>query len=189
MVEVEFEGVWVRVARDGLGLRLAEPAAEVFRDPLHVVVLGELHRRRALPIWMGRPDAYALLRHHRGMSDGRPVAASVMAALLNAGGASVDHVAINRFQANVYSAAIHVAVEGGTAAVEARASDALNLGVRVGAPMLVAEEVMNEMAFPRDELPERLEALQGAGLDTPLPPGDWRPLSTELISELRKATA
>ena len=189
MVEVDFQAVWVRVARVGTHVRLAEPAGTVFVEPLHVVVLQERDGERVLPIWMGRPDAYALLRHVRGMTDGRPVAASVMAALLQATGGSVDHVAITRFDANVYYAVICVRCEERAAEVEARASDALNLAVRVDAPMLVAGDVMREVAFAASELPTRLDALQRARVDTPLGPGAWRPLSPQLVNELKNPVA
>ncbi len=189
MAEVVFQGVWVRVAQGGPPVRLAEPSATVFEEPLQVVVLEEQDGERVLPIWMGRADAFALLRHQRGMAERRPIAATVMAGLLDATGAQVDHVVINSFRENVYRAAIHLQIEGDSAKVEARVSDALNLAVRAGAPMLVAEEVLGEVAFPGSQLPERLEELLRAGLDARLEPGDWQPLVPDLIKELKDSAA
>jgi len=189
MAAVEFQGVWVRVVQGGTRVRLVEPSATVFEEPLQVVVLEERDGVRVLPIWMGRSDAFALLRHQRGMAEHRPIPATVMAGLLDAAGARVDHVAITSFRENVYSAAIYLQVEGRSVEVDARPSDALNLAARADVPVLVAEEVMREAAFPAGRLPERLEELLRAGLDTPLEPGDWQPLSSDLIRELKDSLA
>ena len=160
MARVEFEGVWVRIAAKGKPARLAEPAWSVFEEPLRVVVLKERHDQRAIAVWMGSADALSLLRHHRGIGDGRPVAAAVMAALLEATGGRVDHVEITGLHDNVLRSVIQLQDDAGAVQLDARPSDALNLAVRVGAPILVAEEAMSELAFPIDQLSERLEGWQ-----------------------------
>ena len=186
MVRVEFDDVWVRLAADGERARLVEPSESVFEERLRAVVLGEPDGERALAIWMGSADAFALLRHHRGIDDGRPVPAGVMAALLDVTGGRVDRVEITRVRENVCYADIHLEADGCSATVDARPSDALNLAVRVGAPIFVAEQVMSELAFPVAEVPARLGQCQHQGVDV-LQPGRWRPLSPNLVRELRDA--
>lgn len=188
MARVEFEGVWVRIAAKDKPARLAEPAWSVFEEPLRVVVLKERDDQRAIAIWMGSADAFSLLRHHRGIADGRPVAAAVMAALLDATGGRVDHVEITGLHDNVWRSVIHLQADAGPVQLDARPSDALNLALRVGAPILVAEEVMSDLAFPIDQLSERLERWQHQDIDA-LECGQWRDLSSELISELRDVAA
>jgi hypothetical protein len=53
----------------------------------------------------------------------------------------------------------------------------------------VAEEVMEGVAFPVSRLPERLEELLRAGVDTSLESGHWQPLRPDLEKELRRAAA
>lgn len=189
MAQVDVQGVWVRVAEGASRMRLAEPTATLFEEPLQVVVLEERDGERVLPIWMGRADAFALLRHARGMAEQRPIAATMLMGLLDATGAQVEHAAITSFRDNIYAATVNLRVEGGSADIEARVSDALNLAVRSEAPVLVAEEVMREVAFPVDQLPERLEELLQTGLDTSLDRGHWQPLLPGLIEELRDSAA
>ena len=110
-----------------------------------------------------------------------------MAALLEATGGRVDHVRIASLRENVWYSVIDVHAGARSVKVDARPSDAVNLAVRVGAPILVAEEVMSELAFPIDQVSERLEQWQrSTGRDVP-EPGHWRPLSPSLISKLRDA--
>ncbi len=188
MALVEFQDVWVRIAADAERPRLTESARTVFEEPLRAVVLTEQDGGRAFAIWMGSADAFSLLRHHRGIGDTRPVAASVMAALLDATGARVEQVEITGVRDNVLHSLIHLRTDGRVATVDARPSDALNLAVRVAAPILVAEEVIRELACPITEVSQHLEQCEQRGTHV-LERGRWRPLSPDLIGELRTATA
>jgi uncharacterized protein len=73
----------------------------------------------------------------------------------------------------------------GAAEVDARPSDAINLALRVGAPIFVASEVMDGSGLSGD---------LGAGLDREWrehgePPleGDWQSLSAEHVKALAEA--
>lgn len=75
-----------------------------------------------------------------------------MAALHDATGGRVDRVQIASVRENVLYAVIDVHADGRSVSVDARPSDALNLAVRVGAPIFVDEEVMAALAFPIDQV-------------------------------------
>ncbi len=60
--------------------------------------------------------------------------------------------------------------------------------MRVGAPILVADQVMSELAFATDETPARLRHYQRQGVE-PLQSGPWRPLSATVVDELRDTAA
>lgn len=186
MALVEFDDVWVRTTTEGKRVRLAESSPSVFEEPLRAVVLKEPEGERAVAIWMGSADAFSLVRHQRGIGDGRPVAAGVMAALLDATGGHVAHVEITSVHENVCYAGIVLEADGRSTTIDARPSDALNLAVRVGAPILVAEAVMTELAFPIDHVGERLEHWQQGG---DAGHAHWQPLSATLTSQLREANA
>lgn len=188
MALVEFQDVWVRTAADAERPRLTEVAPTVFEERLQAVVLQERHGARAVAIWMGSADAFSLLRHDRGIGEIRPVASSVMAALLDATGARVEHVEITDVRENVCHSVIQLRIDRRVARVDARPSDALNLAVRVGAPILVADDVMSELACPIAEVSQHLEQCQQRSNHS-LERGGWRPLSPELINDLRTSTA
>lgn len=186
MALVEFEDVWVRTTTDGERVRLAESTTSAFEEPLRAVVLKEREGERAVAIWMASADAFSLARHQRGIGDGRPVAAGVMAALLDVTGGHVARVEITSVQENVCYAAIVLEADGRSTEVDARPSDALNLAVRVGAPILVAEPVMTALAFRMEHVAERLEHWHQGG---EAGRAQWQPLSPSLISQLREAQA
>ena len=73
------------------------------------------------------------------------------------------------------------AAGGRTSEIDARPSDAINLAVRVGAPIFVDEEIMDSSGRRADEVLGKLDE------DSPFedePEGEWRSLSTELLEAL-----
>ena len=78
-----------------------------------------------------------------------------------------------------YYATVFVTVSGTTHEVDARPSDALNLALRVGAPIFVAQEVMDRAKQATHELePPRTRMVQAVQGQEPLPPAEWRSLTT-----------
>lgn len=68
------------------------------------------------------------------------------------------------------------------AGLDARPSDALNLAVRVGAPIFVDEGVLAEAGFSASDLPQRLDEEQEKLFgERPEKPGEGRSLSPELV--------
>ena len=90
---------------------------------------------------------------------------------------------MNSLREETFYATIALATGGGTKEVDARPSDALNLALRVSAPIYVSDEVMANSAFTGDvetKLKEE-EALLGLG---PAAPGGWSSLTPELVKSL-----
>ena len=143
-----------------------------------IVVLKEREGDRRLPIWIGLPEGAMLAYSLHGASPPRPMTTDLMVELLRVTGADIRHVAITELRDSVYYAAI--AVDGSE--VDARPSDAINLAVRVGAPIVVAEAVLDE-ASQEGELAFD-EAADRAGLE--LSPGRWSSLSVERLRALHQ---
>ena len=79
---------------------------------------------------------------------------------------------------------IAVAVDGRVDELDARPSDALNLAVRVGAPIFVDEGVLEEGAIAPGDIAAQLdEKAEKEDFELP-PPGEWRSLSAELLQSL-----
>jgi RNA polymerase sigma factor (sigma-70 family) len=165
MIEVALEDVIVRVDAE-------DPAKLVWEQ--RIVVLREKEGPRRLPIWMGAGEGNALaLRLHEATTP-RPMTADLMAELVRVLGAAVEQVAVTRLEAKIFYA--EVTVDGQT--VDARPSDAINLAVRTGAPVLVSSTVLDEAGIEGDavdvDVPE--------GVD--VPPGEWRSLTKDLLATL-----
>ena len=189
MVEVEFHDVFVRlISNGGAPVRLSEPSRPTLAVPLRAAVLKERGGERALAIWMGNDDALALVTHKAGLRSSRPLPSEVMLGLLEATGARVEQVAISEYRENVFFSSVSVRAGDRRSNVDARPSDALNLAVRVGAPILVDQQVMVDHAVPIGELSDRLEDLERNARGQTLEQGEWRSLSPDLIRTLEQQT-
>ena len=168
MIELTLEDVIVRVDAD-------DPSKLVWDQ--RIVILREKDGERALPIWIGAGEGNALALRLHDSSPPRPLTADLMTELVRALGARVDHVAITRLEANTFYASIAVAEQD----LDARPSDAINLAIRTGSPILVAPGVLEAAGVVGD-------GLRAAEVDCPehidLPPGEWRSLSAELLEAL-----
>jgi RNA polymerase sigma factor (sigma-70 family) len=151
-------------------------------ERLRIVVLGEKDGERVLPIWIGAAEGDALAWHRGGEATPRPLTSDLMASLLETTGGRVESVTISSLREKTFYALVRVDVDGRSQELDARPSDALNLAVRVGAPIFVDEDVVAEAGFVASDLPQRLneeqEKLFG---ERPEKPGEWRSLSPELV--------
>lgn len=97
-----------------------------------------------LPIWIGQPEATAILIGLENIATARPMTHDLLAGTVRALGRSVDRVDITRVEEGTFFAVIHLSGEGSTTTLDARPSDSIALAVRMGAPIFVAEEVFAE---------------------------------------------
>jgi bifunctional DNase/RNase len=174
MIEMRVDDVIVRVAEDDPMKLVADQ---------RIVLLKEADGERLLPIWIGAAEGNALALRLTGETTPRPVTSDVMAELLRVAGARVERVAVTSLREKTFYAVIAVAVDSRVDDVDARPSDALNLAVRVGAPIFVDDSVLEQCALPEGDLPTRLDA-EAKEADQELPAGEWRSLSAELLQSL-----
>jgi RNA polymerase sigma factor (sigma-70 family) len=132
------------------------------RSPTHVVVLADDAGHRELPIWLLGFDGVRLsqlLGRPAGAPDpaGDPdragdaearTADALTAQLLRAAGASVTGVDIDELGPEVTAARIGLAGRAGTQHVTARLAEALALAITAGAPVRVADTVLDRLAVP-----------------------------------------
>ena len=170
MIEMVVDDVIVRVD--------AEQQANVVWDQ-RIVVLRERDGERLLPIWMGAGEGNALAARLREAEIPRPMTADLMAKLVRLLGGRVECVAVVRLEESTFYATVTV---DGTD-VDARPSDAINLAVRVGAPILVADEVLETAAVSREALDAKYDS---ASDRAHIPEGEWRSLSSELLETLHR---
>jgi len=177
MIEVTLEDVVVRVLVGGDD----EEAPRLGNRQLRIVLLREKDGDRVLPIWIGAGEGDALALVLGGGSVPRPLSADLMAHLLEASGASVERVTISSLRDKTFNATIALEAGGSRHEVDARPSDALNLAVRVGAPIEVEESILDSSGIRADEVLGKLEE------DSPFadePEGEWRSLSADLLETL-----
>ena len=139
--------------------------------PFYVILLADDAGRRALPIWVGL-DPRRLRRlfeplaadHERAETAEARTVDELTARLLRAAGASVAGVDIDELGPEVAAARINLATPAGTQQVTARVVEGLAVAITAGAPVRVADPVMNRLAVPLPDdgpvpLPEPAAAL------------------------------
>lgn len=112
-----------------------------------VVVLCERSEpHRVLSVHLGAPEAAAIAMALAGHVPPRPLVHDVMAAMLERLDAVVDAAEVIAVRHGTYIARLVLVGRDGLDHLDARASDAIALAVRLGAPVRVAESVLVAMA-------------------------------------------
>ncbi len=107
-----------------------------------LLLLEEVGGDRVLPIFIGAPEATAIAYALQHVETPRPMSHDLMGHVISALGARVFSVEITDLDDNTFFATLRLARDGQEVAVSARPSDAVALALRVGAPILVRDELM-----------------------------------------------
>lgn len=112
-----------------------------------IVLLKTADTNRFLPIWIGHPEAAAILMKLQGASTPRPMTHDLMVDVLGEIDAKCTRVAITELRENTFFATITVTVGEREIHIDSRPSDALALAVRSGAPIFAADDVLEGSAI------------------------------------------
>lgn len=118
-----------------------------------IVLLKEQEGERILPIWIGRCEADAIVLKLKNRSLQRPITHDLVTTLLDLSGVRVEQVAVSRLHETIFYGSLiaRLGQNGEMVEVDCRPSDALSLAVRLGVPIVVAPEVMDQQAMLPDE--------------------------------------
>ncbi|MEI7625010.1 MAG: bifunctional nuclease family protein [Actinomycetota bacterium] len=112
-----------------------------------IVLLKTVDSNKFLPIWIGHPEAAAILMKLQGASTPRPMTHDLLNDVLGDLGVTCTRVAITELRDNTFYASITLNLNGREVEVDSRPSDALALAVRSGAPIFAAEDVITDSAI------------------------------------------
>ncbi len=113
-------------------------------SPLRIVVLHDQANHRALPIWVGPFEGDSIALGILQPSVPRPMTYNFIARILEAAGAKLEEVRIQTLKDDTYYAVAKLRRGDSVHEVDARPSDAIALAQRTGAPILVADEIMEK---------------------------------------------
>jgi bifunctional DNase/RNase len=176
MVEMKVADVLVRVGESDV----TKPVADQ-----RIVLLKEEGGERILPIWIGSAEGNTLASRLTGFEPPRPMSPDLMVELLRVTGSRVERVAITALRDQTFYATVALAIDGRTEELDARPSDAMNLAVRVGAPIFADAAVVDESSVTGDRLPEELDCRMRDADHEPKS-GTWTSLSAEILGSLQR---
>lgn len=142
-----------------LGVRRQVPLDQV------VVLLLDAAGGRVLPIVVGLTEGQAIAAGQAGVVPPRPMTHDLLATVLSTLGAVVERVEIVALIDGVFHAAL---VLGDGRRIDSRASDAIAVAVRTGAPVLAERDVLEESGLEVQETTSEEEEVEEfrAFLDT-----------------------
>ena len=112
-----------------------------------IVLLKTADGNRYLPIWIGHPEAAAILMKLQGATAPRPLTHDLLVNILNELEVEVVRVTVTELRENTFHASITVQFNGSEIEIDSRSSDAIAVAVRAHAPIFAADEVIEESAI------------------------------------------
>jgi bifunctional DNase/RNase len=112
-----------------------------------IVLLKTADGNRYLPIWIGQPEAAAILMKLQGAATPRPMTHDLVTELLEQLDAQVVRITVTELRDNTFYASITVQQNGSEIEIDSRPSDAIALAVRAEAPIFAADRVIEESAI------------------------------------------
>ena len=112
-----------------------------------IVLLKTKDGNRYLPIWIGQPEAAAILMKLQGATTPRPMTHDLVTEILSELDAQVTRITVTELRENTFYAQVTVQMDGREIDVDARPSDAIALAIRAEAPIFAADQVIEESAI------------------------------------------
>ena len=126
-----------------------------------IVLLREEAGSRYLPIFIGPPEATAIVYALQGMETPRPMTHDLFKSVLDGLGAALQQVIITELHDGTFYAEIEILRDGTTQRISSRPSDALALAARYPepVPIFADEAVLDEagVLFDQDEEETQIE--------------------------------
>jgi bifunctional DNase/RNase len=121
-----------------------------------IVLLKTAEGNKFLPIWIGHPEAAAILMRLQGATTPRPMTHDLVTDILGRLEAHVIRVTVTELRDNTFYAQIVVQQNGAEIEIDSRPSDAIALAIRADAPIFAADDVIEESAieFEGEEINE-----------------------------------
>jgi uncharacterized protein len=112
-----------------------------------IVLLKTADGNKFLPIWIGHPEAAAILMKLQSQAPPRPMTHDLLSDMLEQLEAQIVRITVTELRENTFYAQITVQQDGREIEVDSRPSDAIALAIRAEAPIFAADRVIEESAI------------------------------------------
>jgi uncharacterized protein len=109
-----------------------------------IVLLRSAEGPMYLPIWIGHPEAAAILMRLQGQEPPRPLTHDLALSLVDSLDAEVDRVTVTELKDGTFYAKITLVRDGAEIEVDSRPSDAIALAIRTDAKIFAEDDVIDE---------------------------------------------
>ena len=142
-----------------------------------IVILRDVEERRALMIWIGAPEANAIMHALEKVKLARPATHDLFTNTLDHLKIKLDSVAITRMEESTFYAALNMSTKNPKGVekmeIDARPSDAIALSLRANAPIFVSEEVMISSSVPINPAQEEKDSQEFKDFINQVRPSDF----------------
>ena len=127
-----------------------------------IVLLKTLEGNKFLPIWIGHPEAAAILIKLQGTKLPRPMTHDLLTDLIGRFEAEIARITVTELKDSTFYAKLTLVKDGAEIDIDSRPSDALALAVRTEAPIFASTELIveNAIEFER-EVDDTEEIIEG----------------------------
>ena len=116
----------------------------------YAMLLTEINGERQLPIIIGATEAQSILLCMKGLKPPRPLTHDLLYTCLTALGAQLLRVIIYAVKEGVFYAHLYLKRNEDLICIDSRTSDAVALAIRMGAPILIYESILEQEKLNTD---------------------------------------
>jgi hypothetical protein len=123
-----------------------------------VVILADKDGKKALPIWIGLPEANAIDKELKNITTARPMTHDLLHSILTQAHVKVKEVKIVDLKDNTYYATLFLKLNQGLIEVDSRPSDAIIIALKSKTPIFVSAKILDERGVAltkKDDFGER----------------------------------
>lgn len=122
-----------------------------------IILLKSVDGNEFLPIWIGHPEAAAILMKLQGADTPRPMTHDLMTILFEQLDIECEQVTVTELRDNTFFASVTLRQGDRTFEIDSRPSDAIAIAVRTEAPIFVADDVIAESGIEFEHEVEETE--------------------------------
>jgi len=139
-----------------------------------IVLLKTVDDDRFLPIWIGHPEAAAILMKLQGATPPRPMTHDLLNDVIGELQGEIVRITVTELRENTYYAQITIVQDGREVEIDSRPSDAIALAVRCEAQIFATDDVVEESAIEFQASDEPQAGLVTASGLADLDPDEFR---------------
>ena len=156
---------------------------------MYVAVLADRQGERLMPIWLGPNEGIALALLLQKVETPRPLTFAFLSRLMAATQSTVRSVCVDRLTGDTFFATVDITGPAGSAAIDARPSDAIALALASGALITVTGEVFERCGSPVEGWDWQRPKAPGLELSSTEYPVDAEAIAEELRAGWRSKPA